>query len=153
MVPIYSKFIDCYVFRRVENTIKFLLLYRNENELYPSTWQSIQGKIKHNEKAFEAAKRELFEETGIESKNFWNLDFQNSYYFPKTNEMYLFPVFVAEVEHENVQISKEHSAFKWFSYEEAIENLIWRCQKKSIEIIYEEFFIHPNKEKLEFTKL
>jgi dATP pyrophosphohydrolase len=153
MIPVYSKFIDCFVFKRIQDDIHFLLLYRSEGRLYPKTWQNIQGKIEKDETAYEAAKRELFEETRLEPIAFWNLDFQNTYYYPKTNEMYIFPVFVAEVSDDKVILSQEHDDYQWCSKDEAITHLIWRSQKQSIQQIYDEFFINPNDQKLEFTRL
>ena len=52
---IISNFIETHIFRETDNGIVFLLLKRAENQIYPSVWQMVSGKIKVNEKAFETS--------------------------------------------------------------------------------------------------
>ena len=49
-----------------ENVVKYIILQRHHNsKYYPNMWQVVTGKINPNEKAYQAAVRELKEETGI----------------------------------------------------------------------------------------
>lgn len=49
---------------------KYLMLHRNKNKrIMPDVWMAPGGKREHNEGLFEAAKREIEEETGLKIKN------------------------------------------------------------------------------------
>jgi len=48
----------------------------------------------------------------------------------------LLPVFAAKVNYESrVQISNEHTEYKWVSPEEAKKLLAWEGQRKSVDVI------------------
>lgn len=42
----------------------------------------------------------------------------------------LVPVFIAEVDSDEVKISDEHSEFEWLSFEDAVGRVHWLNQKK-----------------------
>ncbi|MEC8914977.1 MAG: NUDIX domain-containing protein, partial [Candidatus Neomarinimicrobiota bacterium] len=65
MADILVRVIDAYVFRRTEEGLRFLLLKRAQNKKYEHFWQGVAGKIEKDETAWEAAVRELKEETGF----------------------------------------------------------------------------------------
>lgn len=52
-----------------ENTGNFLLLERTKQANYPKTWSLVSGGIEEGESPLEATKRELKEETQIDSTN------------------------------------------------------------------------------------
>lgn len=135
-----SNLIEAHIFRLVGKELEFLLLKRSENEIYPGLWQMVTGSIDDNEKAYQTAIREIKEETGLTPVKFWVVPNVNSFYSPKQNEICMVPVFAALVaDDSNVNISGEHSEYKWVSKEEALELLAWPGQKISVEIIYEYF--------------
>ena len=57
--------VDAYVFRQTNNGLRFLILKRAETKIYEHLWQGVAGKIEKGEKAWQAAIRELKEETGF----------------------------------------------------------------------------------------
>jgi len=63
--------IEAHIFCKKKNGIEFLLLKRNEKEIYPGLWQMVTGKIRKGEKAYKTALREIKEETGLKPKRFW----------------------------------------------------------------------------------
>ncbi|HJM95333.1 MAG TPA: NUDIX domain-containing protein, partial [Candidatus Marinimicrobia bacterium] len=65
MTDILVRVIDAYVFRRTEEGLRFLLLKRAQTKKYEHFWQGVAGKIEKDETAWEAAIRELKEETGF----------------------------------------------------------------------------------------
>ncbi|MEW6701684.1 MAG: NUDIX domain-containing protein [Bacteroidota bacterium] len=135
-----SSLIEVHIFRKVENDLEFLLLKRAMNEKYPGVWQMVTGAIDNNEKAFQTALREIKEETGLSPIKFWIVPNINSFYSPEKNQICMIPVFAALVDEKSeIEISHEHSKFKWTSKEETLRMLAWPGQRKSVEIIYEYF--------------
>lgn len=58
--------LECFV----EKDGKFLMLHRNENKrIMPGVWMAPGGHREHGEGLFEAARREIMEETGLTIKN------------------------------------------------------------------------------------
>ncbi len=49
---IISNLVEVHIFREADSGIEFLLLKRAEDQIYPTVWQMVSGKIKENEKAF-----------------------------------------------------------------------------------------------------
>ncbi len=135
-----SNLIEAHIFRLVGKEMEFLLLKRSENEIYPGLWQMITGSIDGNEQAYQAAIREINEETGLTPVKFWVVPNVNSFYSPTQNDICMVPVFAALVSADNnVNISEEHSEYKWMCKDDAIKLLAWPGQRKSVEIIYEYF--------------
>lgn len=141
MTKVVSTYVELHIFRIVNGEMEFLLLKRSPTEKYPDIWQMVTGKIKNNEKAYEAAFRELKEETNLEAEEIFAVPVVNSVYLDETDEVCLIPVFACRVnENSVVKISKEHIEFKWVSPFEAIENLAWEGQKNSVRIIQKYWF-------------
>ena len=128
--------VDVYVFRKVENKIRFLLLKRANNKIYEHLWQGVAGKIETGESAFQAALRELEEETGLKPKHMFIADHVSKFYEQIGDRINLVPVFGIEVESEEVRLSDEHTEFRWMDVDEAEETLVWSGQKKGVRTIY-----------------
>ncbi|MCX6167908.1 MAG: NUDIX domain-containing protein [Ignavibacteriales bacterium] len=142
---ITSSLIEAHIFRKVENEIEFLLLRRSSNEIYGGLWQMVSGSTNENEKAFQAALREIMEETGLTPLKFWTVPNVNSFYSSTQNEICMIPVFAALVSNEaEVRISDEHSECRWVNLAETLKLLAWPGQRKSVEIIYEYFINQIN---------
>ena len=143
-MKIISKYIEAHIIRRTQNGIEFLLLKRSPDEYYPNIWQMVTGKYKDDEKAYETARREIQEETGITVNSIFAVPSVNSFYSPTDDAISILPVFAAVIDnYEEVTISNEHSEFKWVKAEIAKELLIWPGQKRSVDII-EEYFVDQN---------
>lgn len=143
-MKIISNLIEAHIFREQNGLLEFLLLKRSPEQYYPNLWQMVSGKIKENEKAFEAAIREIKEETNLELEKLWVAPTVNSFYAPDGDYICLLPVFAAKVEYNSkVQLSKEHVAFKWVLPEEAKIHLAWEGQRKSVDVIVD-YFLNRN---------
>ena len=70
MPEVVSNVIDVYPFRRAENGVEFLLLKRVASVRLGGTWQAVHGRIEAGETAWQAALRELKEETGLTPTSF-----------------------------------------------------------------------------------
>ena len=108
----------------LHNQLEFALLKRADDGF----WQGIAGGGEDNETHLEAARRETFEETGIEpTSNFLRLDtidsvpvtaFKDSLLWGEdvfVIPQYCFGVNAFDLE---IRISQEHSAFRWLPYDQ-----------------------------------
>jgi len=109
------------VFRRTNEGIKFLLLYRRGNY-----WNFPKGHFEAGERDIEVAIRELKEETGIEKSEIRivpNFRTYERFHFRIGRESIYDTVilFLAETRKAEVKlIPREHSGYAWFTYDEAL---------------------------------
>ncbi|WEG14487.1 NUDIX domain-containing protein [Pullulanibacillus sp. KACC 23026] len=119
-VPIRCTGVATVLLKKVENEYKVLLLKRATSVL-KDVWCYIGGSIEAGEKAWEAALREVKEETGISRVLLYTSNKFDQIYSPKENYIYVAPVFVGFVEEsQEVTLNYEHSDFRWLSFSEAI---------------------------------
>ncbi len=137
---IISNMIEAHIFREVKRGIEFLLLKRNENQIYAGLWQMVTGKMKEGETAYQTALREIKEETTLKPEKFWVVPNVDSFYSHENNYISMMPVFAALVDNNSsVQISDEHCDYKWVNPEEAKKLLAWVGQRNSVDIITQYF--------------
>ncbi len=150
MAMIACKIVEVCVFKMVRRKPLFLLLHRAKDEkIYPDIWQFISGSIESNEKAADAATRELSEETGLSPKSFWVVPFINSFYDPGWDAVNLSPLFAAEVDKDSTpQLSAEHCEFGWYAYDEAMKMLVWPGQREGMRIVKEYILTHEKASEL-----
>ena len=136
MPKVVVRVIDAYVFNRKNKEIRFLLLKRAKTKIYEHLWQGVAGKIEAGEAAWEAAMRELKEETGFEPVRIFVADHVSKFYEAHGDWVNMVPVFGIEVEDEEVILSDEHCEFKWVDFNTAHQTLIWRGQKDGIAAVF-----------------
>ena len=136
MNQIKVRVVDCYVYRRTDNGIVFLLMKRNLNKIYEHLWQGVAGKIEEGETSSEAAIRELKEETGLSPLNMFVADHVSKFYEVHGDRINLVPVFGIEVDSEIINLSEEHISYKWVDINEALNTLVWNGQKKGIQTVH-----------------
>ena len=136
MPKVVVRVIDAYVFNRKSKEIRFLLLKRAKTKIYEHLWQGVAGKIEAGEAAWEAAIRELKEETGFEPVRIFVADHVSKFYEAHGDWVNMVPVFGVEVEDEEVILSDEHCEFKWVDFNTAHQTLIWSGQKDGIAAIF-----------------
>ena len=136
MPKVVVRVIDAYVFNRKNKEIRFLLLKRAKTKIYEHLWQGVAGKIEAGETSWEAAIRELKEETGFEPVRIFVADHVSKFYEAHGDWVNLVPVFGIEVDEEEVILSDEHCEFKWVDFNTAHQTLIWSGQKDGIAAIF-----------------
>ncbi|MCS5615645.1 MAG: NUDIX domain-containing protein [Candidatus Marinimicrobia bacterium] len=151
MADITIRVVDCYVFRQTDDDLSFLLLKRNKDKLYEHLWQGVAGKIEGDETAFEAAIRELKEETSLEPVRMFVADYVSRFYESHQDRINLVPVFGIEVDSSEVKLSKEHVDYKWVDIYEALDTLVWRGQKESIQTVYD--MVVNNDDRMRWSKV
>jgi len=140
-MEIKLEMVEVHLFKIVDGDLKYLILKRSENEIFPGLWQMVTGKIECGEKAYETAIREIKEETGLLPKKLWVVPNINSFYSQAEDCISLLPVFAAQLSSScSVKISEEHCEYKWVSSKEAKKLFAWEGQRKSVDII-ENYFV------------
>ncbi|MDP1706460.1 MAG: bis(5'-nucleosyl)-tetraphosphatase [bacterium] len=119
------------IYRRDKDGIKFLLLYHGGRY-----WNFAKGHLEENERSFEAAIREVKEETGIEKqdlifKNSFRINDSFTFTYEKQKIFKIVIYYLAESLKKEIKISDEHQGFAWLPYEEA-RRLLMHPQLKNI---------------------
>lgn len=122
-VPLRCTGVATVLIKRTESDDKVLLLKRDTSVLR-DVWCYIGGGIEEGEKAWEAALREVKEETGITNLPLYSSNQFDQIYSPEENYIYIAPVFVGYVdESQKVKLNYEHSDYKWVSFKEACDTV------------------------------
>ena len=123
-----------------------LLLHRADKRGY---WQSVTGSLEPQESPYEAAKREVFEETGINTDHNkiqdWNLNHEYEIYlhwrhrYPPNVSKNTENVFGLELpEKININISpREHLEYKWENIKEAKNKVFSWTNRRALEKLCE----------------
>jgi len=126
-----------------------IIIYRNTSEgprfllLFRGYWNFPKGKLAENEKSFKAALREIWEETGLRSKD---LKFSNWF---KVQDRYVFKssssgekvfktvsFYLAETKEWKIRLSPEQNGYGWFLYKEAFRFLSTKNGKQNLKKAY-----------------
>ncbi|MGM7681181.1 NUDIX hydrolase [Cytobacillus sp. Hm23] len=122
-VPLRCTGVAAVLLKKVGADYKVLLLKR-DTAVLQDVWCYIGGSIEEGEKAWEAALREIQEETGITCNSLYTSNLFDQIYSPQGNYIYIAPVFIGYVdETQKVSLNYEHSDYKWVSFKEAFETV------------------------------
>ena len=123
-------------------SIELLMLQRPLVHRFAGAWQTVAGHIeeRQGETAWQAAIRELREETGLETERWFRIDRPETFYNPENDTVYFVPAFVALVDrHATPTLSEEHQAYRWQSPSDAAQSIDWAAMRDSIQGIAEAF--------------
>lgn len=96
------------------------------------TWQLVTGKIKDGEKAYEAALRELLEETGLRPVEYYQVDRVNTFYLALNDSLNHVPMFVAIVDkNAAVRLNPEHTDHRWLDRNVFAGQLMWPGEREA----------------------
>lgn len=113
---------------------QLLMARRSEGIYMGGTWQLISGGIEPNETAWQAALREMREETDLIPVKFYRLSTHASFYRPENDSLNIAPMFCAIVkENAIVSINEEHSDFDWVNVKEAKSKLMWPSDRDALQ--------------------
>lgn len=137
MPEIVSNLVDVYPYRHSGTKCEYMLLRRSPHVVYAGEWRMVGGKRRQDERAWEAARRELQEETGCRPVLLWALPSANTFYEWQTDSVRVTPAFAAEIDGEPV-LNHEHDAYEWLDFEEAQARLRWPEQRRLLGIVHAE---------------
>nr|BAL58927.1 nucleotide phosphate derivative pyrophosphohydrolases, MutT/NUDIX family protein [Candidatus Acetothermum autotrophicum] len=134
-----------YAVRRVGDHWEYLLLRRILSR--GGFWQGVTGGVRQNEGLVEAARRELLEETGLVPALLERVDYSYSFplddewrhlYSPDVKEImeYIFVAHVGAQQEPRID-PREHDAWRWCCFKEALELLHWPENKEALKRCHE----------------
>jgi dATP pyrophosphohydrolase len=124
--------IACHVVRRAAdgNTYEFLQLKRNRSDYMGGTWQIVRGRIEPGETAWQAALRELREETSLRPIEFYKLSLLEEFYLIPGETVWHVPSFVAIVDRSaTVTLNEEHEDFRWTPQDRIDAEMMWAGER------------------------
>lgn len=125
-------------YRITKNGIEYCVLHRADHD----QWQFVAGGGEDDETPLNAARREIFEESGITVGDIISLDsicsipidiFPQRYLYNWPSEMYVVPEYSFGFEcNEEMILSDEHTECKWLNYENAYSKLKWDSNRTAL---------------------
>jgi dATP pyrophosphohydrolase len=139
-IPIHSFSISAYILNVSEGKGRYLILRRRSSYLQGS-WQHVSGRVEAGETGWQAAVREIREETGLVPDQLYSANQTEIFYEHRQNCINVVPIFVALVG-TNVEVvlsEREHDAFRWITAKEAAQFFTFSNQVGAISYIEESF--------------
>jgi dihydroneopterin triphosphate diphosphatase len=126
--------VDVYVLRMTAGGIECLALRRAAGGRCPGSWEVVHGHIEDGERPWQAARRELEEETGLLPERMYNLSRVETFYQHRSDEVALVPVFAAFVPATvAVRLGPEHDHHEWLPPAEAAARFAWPREQRALE--------------------
>lgn len=112
---------------------EFLQLRRAPGKYLSGAWSTVRGKMEENERAWEAALRELKEETGIVPDDFFQLDTVDIFYLHGDDTLWHCPGFCAMVKREfEINLNSEHDASRWIGRSRIDADFMWPGERNQL---------------------
>ena len=120
-------YVSCFAVRPTAyGSHEFLQVLRTRGKYMGDTWQLVTGGIDAGETAWQAALRELQEETSLVPAEFYQVDVINTFYLAQTDSISMSPMFCALVPQDaQVKLNHEHTDFRWVPRGEMESRIMW----------------------------
>jgi 8-oxo-dGTP pyrophosphatase MutT (NUDIX family) len=117
-----------------------VLLLRRSSGAFAGAWTFVMGGVEDGERGTDAARRELFEETGLALVTFYTAGELDAFYDPVRDRIVHVPFFVAYVGEGAVVLEDDvHDAHRWATFAEAEELLEFAAQRRILGEIHRAF--------------
>ncbi len=117
-----------------------VLMVRRASHYLQGVWSYTAGHIEAGEKAWQAARRELAEETALAPLALYATSFCETFYDASADCVQVVPAFIALVADDaEVRLNGEHSAYRWVSLAEAAATMPFGSQRDLLAHVQREF--------------
>ncbi len=135
MTELIVRVVDVYPYRmEPDGAVSFLLFHRAPETVYAGQWRMAGGKIQPGETPWQAARREMQEETGRGPVCLWSVPSVNMFYEWQHDRVNVIPAFAAEMD-ADPDLNHEHDRCAWLSPEEAVKRLLWPEQQRLARLV------------------
>lgn len=145
-LPVRCSMVSIVVLRGAGARTRMLLL-RRASVYLEGAWSYVAGHVEAGEAAWQTARRELAEETGLVPLELYATSFCEQFYDVGANCIQIVPAFVARIAAEaQVRLNGEHSALRWVTLARAADELPFGSQRDLIAHVRREFIArapHP----------
>ncbi len=139
-IPIRTNAVVVYAVRHTARGAEVLLLKRSKGDTLDEFWLHCAGRIEEGEKGWQAAVRELREETGLETPDFYSTNYCEQFYSAGMDAICMLPLFVAIVpETAEVKLNDEHSAHVWVGFDAARDMVPFNNQRECLDVVERNF--------------
>ena len=135
-MKIEVRVIDVVVFRPIQRGWQVLVLRRASNVRCPGSWEMVHGKVDEGESLPNAARRELFEETGLKPERLLSVTMHPFYLVP-SDTVQLAAVFAAVVAPDAPVVrGDEHDKHGWVTVAAARRRFSWPHERRHLDDAY-----------------
>ncbi len=132
-IPVEVGVVDVVVFRPVAKGWTVLALERAADTRCPGAWEMVHGKVEPGETLPQAARRELFEETGLRPAMLLSVTMHQFYLVPR-GSVQLAAVFAAVVAPDApVVLGEEHRRHAWLTPSQARRRFAWPHEARVLD--------------------
>lgn len=138
-VPIRCSMVSLVVLRGPREATEVLLL-RRASAYMRGAWTYVAGHVEADETAWQAALRELAEETSLTPRALYSSGHVESFYNAADEGIELVPAFVAMVDDAAVvKLNAEHDDYRWLAFDEAMPILPFESQQTLFVQVRDQF--------------
>lgn len=120
-----------------------VLLLRRSSGAFAGAWTFVMGGVEDGERATDAARRELLEETGLALVTLFTAGELDAFYDPVRDRIVHVPFFVARVPNGDVRLEEDvHDEHRWVHFSQAEEMLEFASNRRVLGEIKRTFVTH-----------
>ena len=117
-----------------------MLLLRRSSGVFAGAWTFVMGGVEDGERATDAARRELSEETGLALATLFTAGELDAFYDPVRDRIVHVPFFVAHAGEGEIVLEEDvHDEHRWARFAQAEEMLEFASHRRALDEIHRAF--------------
>lgn len=117
-----------------------MLILQRAGGYLGGVWSYVAGHVEPGEKGWQAAYRELAEETGLKPRALYATSFCEQFYDHAHDCIMVVPAFVARIDgNQAPRLNHEHAACRWLPFDEAAHAMPFGSQRDLLAHVRREF--------------